>query len=66
MIKEINVTTGDELVREFTDAELLELENSAKESEKLKQAELNKEAARQAVLDKLGLTADQAKLLLGL
>jgi len=38
----------------YTQTEILELE-----------AEAAKEAARQALLDKLGITADEAKLLLG-
>ena len=38
----------------YTEAELAQIE-----------AEAAKEAARQALLDKLGITADEAKLLLG-
>jgi len=61
----IDVETGETVERELNKAE--------KDQQKIdevdvlaRQAELEaKEVARQAVLEKLGLTADEAKLLLG-
>lgn len=65
MIRIHNTQTDEVIDREMTDSEFelyqIELaENAAKK------AELEaKEAQRQAILDRLGLTADEAKLLLG-
>lgn len=64
-IVETNCETGEVIEREMTEAELKEVELS-----KIKLAEeaakvAAKETARQALLDKLGITADEAKLLLG-
>jgi hypothetical protein len=65
--KEFNVQTGEETIieRDETAAEKKAREIAEKELA-LKQIEMQtKEAARQAILDRLGLTADEAKLLLG-
>jgi hypothetical protein len=65
MIKIVNVQTGEEIEREMNEAELIEYE-AAKELELKKDAEKEaKAAARQAILDRLGLTEDEAKILLG-
>lgn len=65
----IDIQTGKETIREFTPDEIAQLEASRviTEAERAaKQAEAEtKAAARQAILDRLGLTADEAKLLLG-
>jgi len=64
-IVEINCATGEETIREATKAE----KDAAKLRKEQFEAELieaeTKAAARQAILDRLGLTADEAKLLLG-
>jgi molybdenum-dependent DNA-binding transcriptional regulator ModE len=65
----VNCETGEEIVRELNKAEKdqqkLDEINTVKIKAKL-EAEANaKEAARQAILDRLGLTADEAKLILG-
>ncbi len=64
-IVEINCETGEEILREATKAE----KDDAKIRQQIvadREAEAEaKEAARQAILDRLGLTADEAKLLLG-
>ena len=63
--KIINCTTGEEITRDFTDAEITEMELTAS-NEKIKQAEAEaKETAKANLLKKLGLTADEAQLLLG-
>jgi hypothetical protein len=65
--KDFNVTTGIETIteREETAAETkarLDFIKAVKEQQEALEA---KEAARQALLAKLGITADEAKLLLG-
>ena len=52
-------------VREMTEAELAQHELDKVEAAALVAAQAAKAAARQAVLDKLGLTANEAAALLG-
>ena len=65
---EINCETGVETVIELTDAEVAEMETAAAQAEKDRKAEEAQAkadaAAKQAILDRLGLTADEAALLL--
>jgi hypothetical protein len=65
--KEFNVLTGEETIteRDETAAEKKARETKEQEIAALKAEAEAKEAARQAVLDRLGLSADEAKLLLG-
>jgi acyl-CoA reductase-like NAD-dependent aldehyde dehydrogenase len=64
-IMEINCKTGEEIIREATKAEKDDAK-ARKEKIEAEQTEAEtKAAARQAILDRLGLTADEAKLLLG-
>jgi hypothetical protein len=65
MIAIHNLATNEIQIREKNKAELAqdELNKISAEAEKAEVAA--KEAARQALLDKLGITADEAKLLLG-
>jgi hypothetical protein len=64
-IKEYNCETGEETVRDATAEEISQIELDASNA-KTRQLEIEaKEAARQAILDRIGLTADEAKLLLG-
>jgi hypothetical protein len=65
---EINCETGVESIIELTDAEVAELAVQA-EAHAAKEAEENAKAAADAVakaalLDRLGITAEEAKLLL--
>jgi hypothetical protein len=55
----------DDLIRDATDEEAAAIEAKEAEAAQRAQAEADKAAARQAVLDKLGLTADEAQALLG-
>ena len=55
----------DDLVRNATAAETAKIEAAQAEAETEAEAKAAKIAARQAVLDKLGLTADEAAALLG-
>jgi len=64
-IVEINCETGIEIVREATQAEL---DDAKARVEKLANDEAQaaaKESARQALLSKLGITTEEAQLLLG-
>ena len=65
---EINCETGVESVIELTNAELTELKAQAKQAEADRKAREAQEAAqleaKQAVLAKLGLTAEEAAALL--
>jgi hypothetical protein len=64
-IKIVNCETGEEIVRDATVEEIAQIQLDA-DNAALRKAEAEaKETARQAILDRLGLTADEAKLLLG-
>jgi hypothetical protein len=66
---EHNVLTGEITEIQLTDAEVKELDNARKEAalnQKLQdEAAEAKATARQALLTKLGITAEEAQLLLG-
>lgn len=67
--KIFDIETGEETIRPYTAAEVAEMENNEAEL-KAKLAtihaeQLAKDAARQVVLDKLGLSADDIAALLG-
>lgn len=55
----------DDEVRDATPEEILEIEATQAEAIAKAEAEAEKAAARQAVLDRLGLTAEEAQLILG-
>jgi hypothetical protein len=65
--KEFNVETGEETIteREETALEKKEREKFEAEALELLTHQAAKDAARQAVLDKLGLSADEVAALLG-
>jgi len=67
--KIIDVLTGEETLRDYTATEIAELEAIKAQREALQvQADVEqaaKDAAKQAVLDKLGLSADEVAALLG-
>ena len=66
---EVNCTTGEVLEIELTDAEVAQREADAAahaaEQAKREAEEAAKATARAAILDRLGLTADEAAILLG-
>ena len=63
-IKIVNVETGKEIVRDATADEIVEIENrEAKAAVKAAEAEANAQA-KSALLERLGITEDEAKLLL--
>lgn len=65
----INAITGETITRNYTTDELAQLEidkaQAVKDAADKAKADADKQAARQAVLDKLGLTADEITALLG-
>jgi hypothetical protein len=64
-VKIVNCQTGEEIVRDATAEEIAQMElDAANEASRKAEAEA-KTAQRHAILDRLGLTADEAKLLLG-
>ena len=69
MIRIHNIETNEIIDREMTDVEYAEFLNPSylKDPEYIKQQveQAAKDAARQAVLDKLGLSADEIAALLG-
>ncbi len=62
---DINGLTGEVIERELNELEIEVRTDAIAKQNNLKQNEANKAAARQAVLDKLGLTADEAAALFG-
>ncbi len=65
---EVNCETGEVLEREMTKEELSaekKLQENAKKLIENDPLVVDQIAARQAILDRLGLTADEAKLILG-
>jgi len=66
---EVNCTTGETSIIELTDAEIAQMEADAAEAETQRKADekaaADKDVARAAILDRLGLTADEAAILLG-
>jgi hypothetical protein len=65
----VDCSTGEQTVVPLTDEEIAELEAAAARAEAdrlaAEQEAADKAAARQAILDKLGLTAEEAAVLLG-
>ena len=64
-----NAITGEIITRDYNEAELAQYEIDKAQNIKLRadkaKADADKQATRQAVLDKLGLTADEIAALLG-
>ena len=65
----VDCTTGEQSIVPLTDEEIAQREADAKAYEEAKTAEeaelAAKAKARQAILDRLGLTEEEAKILLG-
>jgi len=58
-------TTNNGVLREMTAQEITEYDATIAEAQKQTDAQTARQVARQAVLDKLGLTADEAAALFG-
>lgn len=63
--KIVNIETGEETWRDYTPEEMAAVETAKAIAEAYLAEAQAKEAARKAVLEKLGLTADEAAALLG-
>jgi len=64
-ITEVNAITGEVVTRDYTEAEAAQRAKDLEKHAALKAAQAERAAARKAVLDKLGLTQDEAQALLG-
>jgi hypothetical protein len=63
--KIVNITTGEEIIRQFTAEEIAVVQVKQTEMDAQAAADAIKAAAKQAVIDKLGLTAEEIAALLG-
>jgi hypothetical protein len=63
-IKIVNAETGEETLRDMNAAELAQLAKDVAEREAIEAAEAKAAADKAALLAKLGITAEEAKLLL--
>jgi len=64
-VKIVNCETGEEIVRDATAEEIAQMEIDAANAATQKAEAETKEADRQAILNRLGLTADELKTILG-
>ena len=64
-VKIVNCETGEEVIRDANADEIAQMELDAANAATAKAEAEAKAAVRQAILDRLGLTADEAKLILG-
>ncbi len=60
-----DAVTGEESIVDLTDEDLAQKEKDMIENEQRQAKIEQQEAQRQAILDRLGLSADEVKLLLG-
>ena len=65
IIKIINLETNEEIEREMNAAEFKEYEARQKKEADIKTEAAAKETAKAAILDRIGLTADELKTILG-
>ena len=63
-ITEFNCATGEEIVRDLTNEEISQMESDAANAVTRKAEAEAKATAKAALLTQLGITAEQAKLLL--
>jgi hypothetical protein len=61
----VNVETGEEIVRDLTADEIAQMEIDGANAEAKLTEDKAKTAAKQAILDRIGLTADELKTILG-
>jgi predicted flap endonuclease-1-like 5' DNA nuclease len=64
-IKVVNVETGEEIVRDATAEEIAQMKIDSDNAVARKAEAEAKEAAKSAILDRIGLTADELKTILG-
>jgi len=64
-IKEYNCETGEEIVRDATTAEIAQIKIDADNAATEKAQAEAQQIAKQEILDRIGLTADELKTILG-
>jgi predicted flap endonuclease-1-like 5' DNA nuclease len=64
-IKEVNCETGEEIIRDANAEELAQMQIDAANAQARKAEAEAKETAKEAILDRIGLTADELKTILG-
>jgi hypothetical protein len=64
-VKIVNAETGEEIIRDMNEAELEQLEIDKAAAEATAKAIADKATAKAELLAKLGITEDEARLLLG-
>ena len=64
-VKIFNCETQEEIIRDATSAEIAQMAKDKEQSETRKAEAEAKATAKAALLEQLGITAEQAKLLLG-
>ena len=64
-VKIFNCETQEEVIRDATSAEIAQMAKDKAENETRKAEAEAKEAAKLAILDRIGLTADELKTILG-
>lgn len=64
-VKIVNAETGEEIIRDANAEELAQMEIDAANAANEKAQAEAKAAAKQAILDRIGLTADELKTILG-
>jgi len=64
-IKEYNCETGEEIVRDATTAEIAQIKKDEAGWAAFQAEAKAKAEAKQAILDRIGLTADELKTILG-
>jgi hypothetical protein len=64
-VKIVNCETGEEIIRDATAEEIAQMELDHANAAAQKAEAEAKAAEKQVLLDRLGITADEAKLLLG-
>jgi hypothetical protein len=64
-VKIVNCETGEEIIRDANAAEIAQIKVDADNAAKAKAEATAKETAKAAILDRIGLTADELKTILG-
>jgi len=64
-VKEVNCTTGEEIVRDATAEEIAQMKIDADNAIAAKAEAEARATQRQAILDRIGLTSDELKTILG-
>ena len=60
----VDATTGEETLRDYTAKEIAEVEKAIADNQARVEAQATKATEKAALLEKLGITADEATLLL--